>query len=68
MSFFDNSEILTDVSEDFFKLKAQDIDGKEIDFIKFKGSKAYIVVNVASACGYTNSHYKGLMDLYTKYK
>ncbi|OEK05519.1 glutathione peroxidase [Roseivirga misakiensis] len=36
----------------FHNFKLQAIDGKEIDFDKYKGKKV-LLVNVASACGYT---------------
>jgi len=47
----------------FYDLTANDIDGDAIDFAQFK-SKVVVVVNVASYCGYTDSHYKGLVDLW----
>src|SRR5574343_885006 len=47
-----------------FKVKS--IDGKTIDFAKFKGKKI-LVVNTASKCGYT-PQYEGLEKLYDQYK
>lgn len=47
----------------FFGLKAEDIDGEIIDFEAFRGIVT-IVVNVASYCGKTDSHYRGLVELY----
>lgn len=47
-----------------FKIKS--IEGKTIDFKNFKGKKI-LVVNTASACGYT-PQYEGLQKLYTSYK
>jgi glutathione peroxidase len=47
-----------------FKIKS--IDGKEIDFSKFKGKKI-LVVNTASMCGYT-PQYKSLEALYKAHK
>lgn len=44
----------------------KDIDGKEVPLSTFKG-KIVLIVNVASKCGYTKQ-YKGLQELYTKYK
>ena len=38
---------------------AVDIDGHEVNLSKYAGKKAVIVVNVASACGYTDANYKG---------
>lgn len=47
-----------------FKVKA--IDGKTIDFSKFKGKKI-LVVNTASKCGYT-PQYEALEKVYEQYK
>lgn len=48
----------------FFDLKAKDIDGNDFDFSSLK-DKVTIIVNVASFCGYTESHYSGLVELYS---
>jgi glutathione peroxidase-family protein len=48
----------------FFDLSARDIDGKPVDFDQFRGSVT-ILVNVASYCGYTKSHYEGLVELWS---
>ena len=52
----------------FFDLAANDIFGESIEFRKFKG-QVTVLVNVASECGYTDSHYRGLVKLWqqTKY-
>lgn len=53
--------------ESFFDLEAEDIDGEVLKFDQFKG-KVTVIANVASFCGYTESHYKGLVDLYSQFK
>ncbi len=44
----------------------KDIDGKEVNFARYKG-KVLLIVNVASECGYT-PQYKDLETLFKKYK
>ncbi|KAL9182927.1 hypothetical protein ACHAXT_004206 [Thalassiosira profunda] len=51
----------------FFELDAEDIDEKVTKFEQFKG-KVTVVTNVASYCGYTESHYRGLVQLYNQFK
>lgn len=48
------------------QFKATSIEGKQIDFMDFKGKKI-IVVNTASECGLT-PQFKELQALYTTYK
>lgn len=66
--FLKNKEQISDIPKTFWELKAKDIDGNDVAFASLKGKKAFIVVNVASACGYTGSQYKALVELYNKYK
>jgi glutathione peroxidase len=49
-----------------YQFKVPSIEGKTIDFSKFKGKKI-LVVNTASKCGYT-PQYAGLEKLYNDYK
>ena len=50
----------------FYDLSINDINGKQIDLLSFKGKKV-MLVNVASKCGYT-SQYADLQELYKDYK
>ena len=52
------------LSNNSYKVKA--LDGKTIDFSKFKGKKI-LIVNTASECGFT-PQYEGLQKLYETYK
>ncbi len=49
----------------FYDLKANDINGNEIDFSTFKGKKV-LIVNTASKCGFT-PQYKDLQMLHEQY-
>ena len=51
----------------FFDLSAKDIHGNLIEFAQFKG-QVTLIVNVASYCGYTDSHYRGLVELWSQVK
>jgi glutathione peroxidase len=51
----------------FFDLSAPDLQGNVVDFNNFR-NKVTIITNVASRCGYTASHYKGLVELWSKVK
>jgi glutathione peroxidase len=53
--------------ESFFDLSAYDIHGTLVEFSKLKG-QVTIVVNVASYCGYTDDHYKQLVQLWSQLK
>lgn len=50
-----------------FDLSANDIDGNVVDFNQFRG-QVTILTNVASFCGYTDSHYQSLVQLYQNTK
>ncbi|XP_057474205.1 LOW QUALITY PROTEIN: probable glutathione peroxidase 4 [Actinidia eriantha] len=45
----------------------KDYRGKDVDLSIYKG-KILLVVNVASKCGFTDSNYTQLTELYNKYK
>ncbi|XP_077189849.1 glutathione peroxidase 7 [Paroedura picta] len=47
---------------DFYSFKVVNIRGKLVSLEKYRGSVS-LVVNVASECGYTDSHYKALQQL-----
>ena len=49
-----------------YEHKLKTIDGEETSLSEHKG-KVILMVNVASRCGFTR-HYKGLEELYQKYK
>ena len=49
----------------FFDFTVKDIDGKDFKLADHKGKvHAFLIVNVASACGYTDANYKQLTELY----
>lgn len=50
----------------FHDLRAADIDGKDVEFSRYKG-RVCLVVNVASLCGYT-PQYKAMQNLYERHK
>ena len=69
-SCFDQYQVEEEIFEQVpsvYDLKANDIDGEEFDFAQLKG-KVAVIVNVASYCGYTEQHYKELVQLYDLYK
>ena len=55
-----------DTAKSIYLFKVTAIDGGQIDFASFKGKKI-LIVNTASACGYT-PQYEALQQLYSTYK
>jgi len=62
-----SSTTMTDESKTIYSFTAKDIDGNDVSLEKYRGY-ALIVVNVASNCGFTKTHYKELNELYDKYE
>jgi len=62
-------ETFSDVDhiQNIFQLSARDIDGNDYAFENLRG-KVTVVVNVASQCGYTEAHYRGLVALWDSVK
>jgi len=59
-------EPLPGLASQFFSLSAMDINMNEISFSDFRG-KVTVITNVASECGYTESHYEGMVELYGEF-
>jgi len=53
--------------DSFFDLSAPDLDGYPVDFAQFR-NQITILTNVATYCGRTDSHYKGLVRLYARFQ
>ena len=51
--------------QSFFDLVGTDLDGKPFPFSQLEG-KVTVVVNVASFCGFTETHYRELVDLWSQ--
>ena len=60
---------IVDVPPSFFDTKVNDIYGKPVNLAELKGVyKAYIVVNVASACALTDTNYRQLVKFHDQYE
>lgn len=53
-------------AKSIFDFTAKDINGVEIPLSNYKGH-VFIIVNVASECGLSNSNYKELVELFDEY-
>lgn len=58
------NDTFTSIPATFWEIAVTDIDGNAKTLNDFKGSKAYLIVNVASECGLTKSNYTELTELY----
>jgi len=59
---------MENTNSNFLEINVLDIDGNQKTIADyFINKKVALIVNVASACGYTNSNYKQLVDLYKEY-
>ena len=65
-SFFGFFSSKAQEAKSIHSFKVKSLDGKTIDFSKFKGKKI-LIVNTASECGFT-PQYEDLEKLYDKYK
>ena len=63
---FNNLFASNNFTKNFYELSANSIEGKNINFEKYK-NKVVLIVNVASYCGFTNQ-YNDLQMLWDKYK
>jgi glutathione peroxidase len=50
-----------------FDFQARDLSGATLSLSSLRGKRAFLVVNVASQCGLTDSNYEELQVLHAKY-
>ncbi len=55
--FYKGVENLKSTANNFYELRAFDIDGQDIPMSNFKEHKLLLIVNVASACTFTKPKY-----------
>ena len=70
MFFFESGyeRISQQTQSQLFDVKINDIWGKQFDLNYLKDKRLTLIVNVASQCGFTNSHYSEMVKSYEKWK
>ncbi|CAF0924598.1 unnamed protein product, partial [Didymodactylos carnosus] len=58
-------QTLASAKKDFYSFTVKDWQGNDVSLEQYRG-KVSLVVNVASECGFTDSHYEGLVGLQQK--
>ncbi|CAI5729679.1 unnamed protein product [Hyaloperonospora brassicae] len=61
------SAATADDGQSFLAFSATDLRGHEVSMRTYSAYPVILVVNVASACGYTDTNYRELQELYEKY-
>ncbi|XP_060081785.1 glutathione peroxidase 7-like [Ylistrum balloti] len=65
--FQDETTAVKPEETDFYSFNVTDITGDPVSLERYRG-KVSLVVNVASECGFTDDHYKGLVKLQKSYR